>query len=56
MEEKEKCGIKDKQQVRNNSSGKEADTLNFVGCLNPSPCLKTISISIEKTAYDYQGQ
>jgi hypothetical protein len=35
MEEKEKYGIQDKPH--NNSSSKEADTLNFILCLTSSP-------------------
>jgi hypothetical protein len=45
MEEKEKYGIKDKPH--NNSSSKEANTLNSIRCLTSSP-RQPIRTNIEK--------
>lgn len=38
MKEKEKYGMKDKSH--NNSSRKEAATLNFIWCLTSTQCMK----------------
>jgi hypothetical protein len=40
---------KKKYCIRDNSSSKEADSLNFILWLTSFPCMKTISKNIEKT-------